>query len=1128
MKQTPNPDEGPAADSTPKPEVTLENLLAACISGLQRNDGTVAEEILWEYPERAAEIRRHLERLSNIGLLQNPRVQPMPAAGRLGPFNLIQMLGGGGMGVVYLATEADLVGRHVALKLVRPELLHFPGVRERFRREIEVVARLQHPGIVPIYSVGEDSGVSYFAMERIHGCSLAEALEDLSRVDIAQLTGKDLMHTVARRAGAVSPTESPAPGSLFGGSWIEACTSIARSVAEALDHAHDRGVVHRDVKPSNVLITVDGRVMLTDFGLAVAEDSEALTNSSSQLGSLAYMPPEQLRGDPGFRHDRRCDVYSLGVTLYEALTLQSAFGCGVGAESIRQRIREGRPRAVRLLNRAVSRDVAVICAKSMDVDPARRYQRAADLAADLGRYAQRRPILARPAGPLLQLRRFSQRHPAISLAVALTAAALAILGFQQQGALHRARGARLLAEARALIGPDPDLALLLAVEGAGRQPGQVANEVLLEALDASHEVGMLEAPGALPARGYVADWSPDGRLVASGHYGCVRIWDADTRKLIREVPHAGRVHLLGFNRTGSRLHVVSHGPDLSTELDTSSWQVLVCHELAGTVLALVAPLQLVVLQTNTGASNPVSATELWNFADGRKLITLASGPGPCFRAAISPEGDHVAFVTGHADGRWVPLLDARTGELLVSLGPHDGAVWNVSFNGDGSLLAVATNSGKAWVWDLAEGRPSFLLEGHRGGVYSVSFSPCGRYLTTVSQEDATTRIWEVPAGAHSGLGVDRILPLARQVAVFRRSGNELQHTAFDPQGRNLVTSTLSGVLHLWSLKSPTTMTILEGDRTQDRFGEFNPTGSHLFTVRGDGGNSPGAGGLWDLASGASIAALSGVSETVSFLSFDQAGARIGGILSDGDTEMAMYWSGRDGSPDLSARFPIGTPDAEAIRAVAPAGGVAAVAHRDGRVTIHSAIPEPNRPDPAPVQGAPLALRFSPEADLLACLTDRSGEKELWIYSMSERHWRTRADMPASTRGLRFGQDSSRLIVYGTDAGVIEVGSGRILARLEGHEDQILGAAFSPDGRWVATASADKTARLWTLPDGALHAVIRGHERKVLDVCFPDAQRLLTASNDGTVRSWPLDPLAFARARQARELSAEERVRWLGE
>ncbi|HEX5009571.1 MAG TPA: serine/threonine-protein kinase, partial [Planctomycetota bacterium] len=261
-----------------------------------------------------------------------------------------------------------------------------------------------------------------------------------------------LAAVVARRDAQLGQAPGPAvsaPGSeadvrLFGGSFTDAALRIARSVAEALQHAHERGVLHRDIKPANIMLASDGRVLLLDFGLAAAEGSSRLTATGAQLGSLAYMAPEQLRGDFA-RVDARSDVYALGVTLYELLALRPAFAADSTQATLRDVLRSNPP-ALRAVNPAVPRDVETVCLVAMDPEPQRRYASAGALAGDLGRALELRPIMARPAGPLLRARRWSQRHPAA--AVTLVLGLLIVVGGPLGWAIQEHRSRLLVEEQR--------------------------------------------------------------------------------------------------------------------------------------------------------------------------------------------------------------------------------------------------------------------------------------------------------------------------------------------------------------------------------------------------------------------------------------------------------------------------------------------------------------------------------------------------------------------------------------------------------------------------------------------------------------------------------------------------------
>jgi hypothetical protein len=434
----------------PAGDPPFEDVLVAALDVLERDGAAGIERLLAAHPHHAARLRDHLARLQGLGLLAGtPRAAvPDPAfPERLGEFRLLRRLGGGGMGVVYLAEQPSL-GRTVALKLVRSEHLFFPAARERFRREVEAIAKLQHPGIVPVHAAGEDAGVPWLAMEHIVGASLDSVLQRLLGRDPATLRGDDLRAAVTAEIGG---GHAPAAGTktvAFHGSWLHVCLQLVRNVALALQHAHDRGVLHRDVKPSNIMLTPEGRAQLLDFGLAVTDGGPRLTGTGSQLGTPAYMAPEQMRGD---HHaiDARTDVYALGVTLFELLTLQAPFAAASTA-AIRDLVLAGRLPPLRERNRAISRDAELVCRKAVDLDPSRRYASAAAFADDLGNVIERRPIQATPPSAWLITRRWAQRHPARAVGavagVLLFLVAPTVFLLQQQAANTEVRSALATAQ----------------------------------------------------------------------------------------------------------------------------------------------------------------------------------------------------------------------------------------------------------------------------------------------------------------------------------------------------------------------------------------------------------------------------------------------------------------------------------------------------------------------------------------------------------------------------------------------------------------------------------------------------------------------------------------------------------
>jgi serine/threonine protein kinase len=441
-----------AAAPAPEPQPSeLRDLLAQCIEAIAAGGPDAAEPILLAHPQHGDALRERLRKLAQAGLLVTapPTAEEFPE--RLGDFRLVRRLGAGGMGVVYLAVQESL-GREVALKLVKPDQLYFPGSRERFRREVEAIARLHDPGIVGIHMVGEDGGIPFFAMERIVGATLTEALQGLGARRAKDLTGADFFAAVV--AATAEAPQVPVVPERFLGTWVDTCLRIAEEMARALAHAHAQGVLHRDLKPSNVMVTPTGRVALLDFGLAQARGAARITRTGAQLGSLHYMAPEQVRGLAS-AIDERTDVYALGVVLYELLTLQLPFR-GESHDEVARRILAATPERVVRRNSAVTWDVETVCFSAMDPDREQRYPSATALLRDLRNLLARRPIEARRPGTLLRLRRFAQRHRTLTavlivagLAVVATPSVIMVRERELNAALQRSIGDRDREMARA-------------------------------------------------------------------------------------------------------------------------------------------------------------------------------------------------------------------------------------------------------------------------------------------------------------------------------------------------------------------------------------------------------------------------------------------------------------------------------------------------------------------------------------------------------------------------------------------------------------------------------------------------------------------------------------------------------
>lgn len=340
------------------------------------------------------ELRPHVER--SIRLAEQVAVGRLRTLPKVPGYTLLSELGRGGMGTVYLARQENLGGRPVALKVMAAPVTLSPTARERFRTEARAVARLRHPNIVAVHDVVQEADVCAYAMEWVDGKSLAELIEHL------RTQGREpTLDEVRRFLGA------PA-GALTQGTVATALCRIGIAVARALAAVHQAGLLHRDVKPANILLRRDGTPLLSDFGLVREAEAAVLTQAGHFVGTPAYAAPEQLAGG-GRPLDARTDVYALGVTLYHALSLRLPFTGDSTAELLRQ-IEAGRALPLRRANPHLSSDLETIVAKAMEADPARRYQTADDLADDLERLLSLQPIRARPAGLVTRVVKLARRH----------------------------------------------------------------------------------------------------------------------------------------------------------------------------------------------------------------------------------------------------------------------------------------------------------------------------------------------------------------------------------------------------------------------------------------------------------------------------------------------------------------------------------------------------------------------------------------------------------------------------------------------------------------------------------------------------------------------------------------------
>ena len=634
-------------------------------------------------------------------------------ANLLSGFKIIGVLGRGGMGVVYEAIELEL-NRRVALKVLPATALVDSAQIARFKNEARAVAQLQHANIVPVYRVGSERSIHYYAMQLIEGQNLAQIIKYISTTLAenraaseadTRRRGSSKTHDVAR--APVSTASSPSSrlrhlnaedffqahssrrGATPSKQLFQAVALMGAEIADGLAHAHDNGVIHRDIKPSNIVVDEDGKPWITDFGLAHVRDAPNATRTGDILGTLRYMSPEQASGRR-FLVDHRTDIYSLGVTLYELISLRKPFDGYEAHELIRHVCFEELP-SLRSLNPSVPDELEIIISKAIAKNPQERYETAADFADDLHRYAADRPIKARRASVRMLAKRWISRHQtaAVSAGIILIVTLLTSLGaagsiwnalvaekemrHRAEDLLRKSEGLRLTAHAALRLPENPGLSLALAVKAAGLTSGTEVNAALVAAMQANHELKTLHVRDKVESS---IDISADGRYAVS---------------------------TLGSNAAD---------PELASAVVTDLAKGTTVSELKDRKAissAVFQPHQIRVLTASSQGirrlkdepfpSHQSAPATLWDWANGNRQIVFSDSSPPvvrkdCFsedgRTLVLPCVDNVAA-----------LYRADSGQRMISFRGHAAQVMSAVLSRDGKLAASADASGQVCVWDTS-------------------------------------------------------------------------------------------------------------------------------------------------------------------------------------------------------------------------------------------------------------------------------------------------------------------------------------------------------------------------------------------------------------------------------------------
>jgi serine/threonine protein kinase/WD40 repeat protein/tetratricopeptide (TPR) repeat protein len=765
----------------------IDRLAEEFAERLRHGERPALTEYVRKYPELADEIRELFPALVMMEQFKPTSLDSSDAASRrpdrIGDYRLLREIGRGGMGVVYEAEQLSL-GRHVALKVLHDDSLTNPTYLERFRREAKAAARLHHTNIVPVFGVGEGDGVHYYAMQFIHGESLDKVLRDLRRLrsgagqgvasdvtvdafasrSVAQNLLSDRFELAeadaTTSASAVEFAPPSSSGTLSGAeSEAEYCRSVTRvglQVAEALAYAHKQGILHRDIKPSNLLLDLQGTVWVTDFGLAKVEDADELTHTGDIVGTLRYMAPERFEG----ASLPRSDVYALGMTLYEMLTLRPAFGETNRAKLI-QRILHDDPPAPRKLDPRIPRDLETVVLKAIAHDPARRYATAGDLAEDLRRFLADRPVRARRSRLPERFWRWCRRNPAVASLTAVIALLLLLVAVGSTLSAWSLRAAEKdaraklwrskLSEARAKV--------------LSRMPGQRFTSLkrVREALAIAKELGLSDDDRLNLRNAAIAALAlPDFEVVEEGdRAGLENIDFRPAHYAI--VERSGRISVRRVRDDREIAALPAMDREVSLCLSPDGRYLAVCPntDWVNGTLQLWRIDQTEPRCVHEGISlcspyadfSPDGDWLVYESVNCLTVVELASGrvqtwplPGiRCLGGGVRcrPGGRDVA-VNRVVNGKGVvEVRELATGAIRTKLW-HDGSSSSLDWHPSGRFLALACGFIIS-LWDVEAERQVRTFEGHKQGGVSGRFNRTGDRLMSADW-GGSLRFWDAGSG----------------------------------------------------------------------------------------------------------------------------------------------------------------------------------------------------------------------------------------------------------------------------------------------------------------------------------------------------------------------------------------------
>jgi WD40 repeat protein len=965
-------------------------------------------------------------------------------------YEILRELGRGGMGVVYEARQQAL-GRVVAIKLMQKD----DGLHQaRFLAEGQIIAALKHPNVVEVHDFGESSAGSFIAMEYLPGGTFGARL---------------------RAEPKLQPRDA---------------AELIAQIAAGVGAAHANQIVHRDLKPGNVLLDANGVPKVTDFGLAKRTDYD-LTLTHEAAGTPSYMAPEQARamkfvGPPA-------DVWSLGVMLYEALTGRKPFVADSDA-ALLVSIQTDNPPTLRTISKTIPPDLETICLKCLEKEPDRRYATAEELSADLRRWLEGKPIVARRATLVEKAMLWVRRKPAVAaswalgLLVVLLGAFAVTAGMLWRKAEHEkgiAVGLKGEAEA-ARDNSDRAKARAETAEGlALKSQSDIAEqrERLAYARNVYLAYMEYERDDCVRANRFL-NQCPESLRSWEWHF-VHRLCHSEWLEL---ADHESLVSSVSYDPTGTKILTAALG-ESARIWDAATGQLVKTLSVPKGKLfsAAFSPDGRSVLTGEIGG-----IARVWSLETGQEVRTLSGHTVRVFTASMNRDGDRI--VTAGFD-RTARIWDALTGQELHKLAAHRGPVSSANFSPDGSRIVTSSYDGTAMIWDARSGKDLFTLNAHAGQVFFASFDPNGTRVAT-SGADRTVRIWNAGTGA-----------LINTISGHR---DWVQSVRFDSTGTRIITASTDRTARLWDVASGRELTMFKGHLHWVHSAAIDPSGKWVATASEDRTVK-----VWPIQPTIRNVVLQNPGRPFFRSCLSSSGNRVAAYGSDSSVSV---WDAQRGDRvttltghsvfDLQRGDRVATATGHTAivndAVFSPDGSRVATAGEDAAIKIWDAKTGGVLQTLLGHVGPVTAVTFDQTGDrLVSGGADRS--VKIWDRQTGQVQQSLDA-YPSIVFSVDLSRDGTR-VAAGCDTGAVlirNLSANTTPISLVGHGRLVRCLAFDPTGTQLATGCDDGTARLWDVRTGRELYVLTGHTAGIQSLAFnTDSTRLVTGGEDGALKVWDL-------------------------